>query len=263
MLVGYYQFDVKFGQLEDNLAEVADALSAAEADLIVLPELFATGYLFASRSELEGLAESYDGGKTIKTLADIARSREMTIVGGFAEKSGGKIYNSAAVVTPAGPAACYRKVHLYNEEKLYFDPGDTPFPLVDVDAVKIGVMICFDWIFPESARTLALKGAQIICHPASLVMPHCPDAMPTRALENRLFTITCDRAGQDVRGEKELSFVGQSQIVAPSGEILHRGPVEGEELFITEIDPTEALNKKISAHNDVLADRRPEFYADT
>jgi len=262
MFAGYYQFDVKFGRVEENLAKVADALGTIHADLIVLPELFATGYLFTSRGELMDFAEEYPGGKTISTLAEIARSRGMTVVAGFPERWGEKVYNSAAVVTPGGPAACYRKVHLYNEEKLYFDPGDAPFPVVDIGETRVGVMICFDWIFPESARTLALRGAQIICHPANIVMPYCPDAMTTRALENRVFAITCDRVGEDVRGEERLAFVGQSQIVSPAGKIIHRGPEKGEELFIIEIDPTRALNKKINVHNDVLADRRPELYAD-
>jgi len=262
MRAGYYQFEVEFGRVEENLAKVAHALKSAEADLIVLPELFATGYLFTSREELAGLAESYPDGRTICALARIARRQGMTIVAGFAEKAGPKIYNSAVAVAPAGPAGRYRKAHLFNEEKLYFSPGERPFSAVDVGPARIGMMICFDWVFPEAARSLALAGAQIICHPANLVMPHCPDAMRVRALENRVFAITANRAGKDVRAGKELSFIGQSQIVTPAGEILHRAPETGEELFIAEIDPAEALDKNITPYNHVLKDRRPELYAD-
>lgn len=262
MRVGFYQFDVAFGQVEANLAKVADALAGAEADLIVLPELFSTGYLFASRDEVRQYAQTYPGGQTVGTLAKIAKDRQMVIVAGFAEADGDKLYNSAAVVTPAGPVACYRKAHLYNEEKLCFDPGDTAFTSIDIGPAKIGVMICFDWFFPESARTLALRGAQIICHPSNLVMPYCPDAMPTRALENRVFAITANRIGKDVRDGRELRFIGQSQIVTPSAEVLGRSGEAQEELFITDIDPAAALDKRINRYNDVFEDRRLDLYAD-
>jgi predicted amidohydrolase len=260
MRIGYYQFEVKFGEIDANLSKVEDALSRAEADLIVLPEFFATGYLFTSRREVEQCAESYPEGTTVQALAKIAKDRRMTIVAGFPEKAKDKLYNSAAVITPDGPAMCYRKVHLYKEEKLYFAPGDTPFRVVDIGTAKIGVMICFDWFFPESARTLALNGAQIIAHPANLVMPYCPDSMPVRALENRVFTVTANRTGKDIRDGKEMYFIGQSEIVTPSAQILHRAPERQEELFITEIDPADALEKNLTEQNHIFRDRRPEFY---
>jgi len=258
--VGYYQFDVKFARPADNLSKVAAALARAQADLMVLPELFASGYLFASREEAAALAEPFPDGKTIETLVEIAADRRMTIVAGFAEKAGDKLYNSAAVVTPAGPVACYRKAHLFNEEKLWFAPGDTPLPVIDVGLAKIGVMICFDWYFPEAARSLALKGAQIICHPSNLVLPYCPDSMPTRALENRVFTVTCNRIGSDDRGDRKLDFIGQSEIVTPKATILRRAPADEEELFITEIDPAEALDKNVTPRNHAFADRRTDLY---
>jgi len=87
---------------------------------------------------------------------------------------------------------------------------------------KIGIMICFDWIYPENARSLMIKGAQLIAHPANLVMPHCPDAIVTRYLENRVFTATADRIGEKNRGGVDLKFNGTSEIVAPDGEILCR-----------------------------------------
>ena len=93
-------------------------------------------------------------------------------------------------------------------------------------------------------------------------MPYCPDAMPTRALENRVFTITANRVGRDVRGSRELRFIGQSEIVAPSSRILHRAPEAQEELFLTDIDPADALKKNINARNHIFDDRRPELYRD-
>jgi predicted amidohydrolase len=260
MRVGFWQFDVEFGQVERNLARVADALAEADADLIVLPEFFATGYLFTSRGELAELAEPYPGGRTMRTLSQIAAEREMTIVAGFAERDGDAFYNSAAVIGPDGPCGLYRKVHLFNDEKLHFSPGGGPLPIIDVAGVKVGVMICFDWYFPEAARTLAIKGAQVICHPSNLVLPWCPDAMPIRALENRVFTVTCNRIGVDIRGDKRLSFIGQSIIAGPDGRTIHRASPDQAELFVADIDPAEALDKAITRRNDALADRRPDVY---
>jgi predicted amidohydrolase len=121
------------------------------------------------------------------------------------------------------------------------------------------MLICFDWIFPETMRTLALKGAQVILHAANLVMPYCPDAMVTRALENRVFIVTADRIGEEKRNGKEYKFVGKSQIVAPNGEVLIRAEDE-ECVKIVDIDPVIALDKKVNDFNDLFADRREDLY---
>lgn len=260
MRIGYLQTKIQFGRVEQNLTKAAEMVSKARADLMVLPELLGTGYLFNSREELQSLAEPYRGGITTRIMGEVAAAKNMTIVVGFAERRGHKIYNSAAVITPSGPVACYRKMHLYNEEKLYFSPGNAAAPIIDIGKAKIGVMICFDWFFPETARSLALRGAQIICHPSNLVMPHCPGAMPVRALENKVFTVTANRIGSDVRDEKKLSFIGLSQVVTPAGKIRHRAPAGREELYVTTIDPAMALEKNLNQYNQVLADRRPKLY---
>jgi predicted amidohydrolase len=131
----------------------------------------------------------------------------------------------------------------------------------DIGPAKIGVMICFDWYYPEAARTLALKGAEIICHPSNLVLPNCPDSMPVRCLENRVFAVTCNRTGSEARGGKDqLTFIGNSEVVAPGGAILHRAPRDQEELCIVEIDPADARNKALTPYNDLLRDRRESLY---
>ena len=122
-------------------------------------------------------------------------------------------------------------------------------------------MICFDWFYPEAARTLALQGADIIAHPSNLVLPHCPDSMVTRCLENRVFSVTANRIGSEARGGKDrLTFIGMSEVVSPRGHILHRASREAEDLTIVEIDPTEARTKAINSYNDLLRDRRPALY---
>ena len=122
-------------------------------------------------------------------------------------------------------------------------------------------MICFDWYYPEAARSLAVQGADIICHPSNLVLPNCPDSMPVRCLENRVFAVTCNRTGSEERGGKEpLTYIGNSEIVTPKGIILHRAPRDREELTILDIDPREARSKQLNRYNDLLRDRRTGLY---
>ena len=263
MRVGYFQFDPVFGAVARNLDHVSARLGQVDADLIVLPELFATGYQFVSQEEVFQLAEPVPDGATTKRLADMAARRGMTIVAGLPELDGRRCFNSAVVVGPNGFIGCYRKTHLFFEETLWFTPGDSGFQVWDIGMAKVGVMICFDWYYPESARTLALQGAEIIAHPSNLVLPHCPDSMVTRCLENRVFSVTANRIGSEARGGKErLTFIGMSEVVGPRGRILHRAPRETEDLTIIEIDPAEARIKALNDYNDLLRDRRPALYGD-
>jgi predicted amidohydrolase len=261
MRVGFYQYDPQFGQVDRNLAVVAAALAQAEADLIVLPELFASGYQFLSQEEAHRLAEPVPDGPTTAFLIELAKRRHMHLVAGLPERAGNRCYNSAVVVGPSGFLGCYRKAHLFFEETLFFTPGDSGFRVWDIGTARLGVMICFDWYYPESARALALQGADIICHPSNLVLPSCPDSMPVRCLENRVFAVTCNRIGSEARGGKDaLTYIGQSEIVDPRGAILHRAPRDRDELTILDIDPAEARNKHLNRYNDLLRDRRPALY---
>jgi predicted amidohydrolase len=261
MRVGFFQFAPMFGEVLRNLDKVVEALDRVDADLIVLPELFASGYQFVSQDEVIRLAEPVPDGPTTRRLIELAKHRRMVVVAGLPERAGDVCYNSAVVVGPSGFMGCYRKTHLFFEETLFFTPGDTGFQVWDIGPAKIGVMICFDWYYPEAARTLTLKGAEIICHPSNLVLPDCPNSMPIRCLENRVFAITCNRIGSEARGGKDpLVFIGNSEVVAPRGAILHRAPRDHEELRVVEIDPADARNKALTAYNDLLRDRRESLY---
>jgi predicted amidohydrolase len=261
MRVGFYQYDPQFGEVERNLDFVSGKLEEVEADLIVLPELFASGYQFVSQEEVNRLAEPVPEGRTTTMLIELAKRRRMHLVAGLPERAGNRCYNSAVVVGPAGFLGCYRKSHLFFEETLFFTPGDSGFRVWDVGTARLGVMICFDWYYPESARALALQGADIICHPSNLVLPNCPDSMPVRCLENRVFAITCNRTGTEARGGKDaLTYIGQSEIVGPRGTILHRAPRDRDDLTIVDINPAEARNKSLNRYNDLLRDRRTELY---
>jgi len=261
MRIGYYQNNPEFGKVTENLDHLSAKLAEVEADVIVLPELCCSGYQFVSQEEVRELAEPVPDGPTTKRLLDIAKRKRMVIVAGLPERAGSTCYNSAVVVGPQGIIGSYRKTHLFFEETLFFAPGDTGFQVWDIGPAKIGVMICFDWYYPESARTLALNGADIICHPSNLVLPNCPDSMPVRSLENHVFAVTCNRTGSEARGGKDrLIYIGNSEVVNPRGEILHRAPRDREELCVLEIDPIEARNKEVTRYNDLFRDRREAFY---
>jgi predicted amidohydrolase len=235
-------------------------MEGVEADLWVLPELCNTGYLFCSKEEVEDLAEAVSDGPSVQAWRAMARERKVHIVAGIAECADGKVFNAAVLVRPSGAVCVYRKAHLFDEEKRWFEPGDTGFEVIDIGPARIGMMVCFDWIFPEVTRILALKGADLICHPANLVLPYCPDAMVTRCVENRVFSVTCNRIGTERRGGNTLSFIGSSQIVDSKGRILVRAERDEACVQVAVIDPTLARDKKITERNDLFEDRRVALY---
>ena len=259
MKVGYIQTSPFFGDKRRNFKEIEELITKLRADLIVLPELFATGYTFVSKEEALSLAENNDG-ETARFLIKIAQLTESVIVGGFIEKDGEKVFNSAMIVSEKGVIGTYRKLHLYFKEKLWFTPGDKPLKIYKINGVNIGVMICFDWFFPETARTLALLGADIIAHPANLVLPYCQKTMISRCLENRVYAVTANRFGREIRGEDNFKFTGESQITSYDGKILLSAPSDKVSVDFVEIDVSEVRNKKLNKFNDIINDRRKEFY---
>lgn len=237
-------------------------MATATADIWVLPELFNSGYLFRTIDEVRQLAEDVPGGYTTQALLELAERYDTTIIAGIAEKDGEHFYNAAICVDGSdGLLGCYRKIHLFDREKLFFTPGDTPFDVIELAGCKIGMMICFDWIFPEAARSLALKGADLICHPSNLVLPYCQNAMVTRCLENRVFAVTANRIGTESRGEHTLGFTGGSQIVSPKGVILAKASTNTEAVQVVDIDISEAQDKMVTANNQLFEDRRSDFYS--
>ena len=265
MKAGFLQFKPEFGKPEKNIERIKELVYDAEFDLLVLPELANTGYLFTDKSELEDLSEEIKGSRFCGELKKICSEKNSYIVAGISERSGNNFYNSSVLVSPDGEIFTYRKIHLFDREKLWFTPGNTPLQVHEISIrkhgkIKIGMMICFDWIFPETARTLALKGAQIICHPSNLVMSYCQTAMFTRALENHVYTVTANRTGTEIRSGIKLTFTGESVVVNPRGKYLCKGGKDNDEICIAEIVPNEALNKNITQSNDLFEDRREEFY---
>ena len=251
-----------FGDIDGNLAR-ALALIPDGCDLAVLPELFASGYQFRDTAEALAVAEEAapngSGGPVTATLTARAAATGTTLVAGLAERAGDAVYNSAVLIRPDGSREIYRKVHLFDREKEIFAPGDLGFPVFTACGAKIGLMVCFDWIFPEAARSLALAGAQILCHPSNLLLPWCPAAMITRCQENRVFAVTSNRVGHEDRTGQRLDFIGMSEIVSPLGDILKRMGREEEGAVVADID-LDTIEKQVTPRNHIFDDRRPDQY---
>ncbi|NOZ14259.1 MAG: acyltransferase [Acidobacteria bacterium] len=260
MKAGFLQFNPVFGKVKQNLRTIEKMLKEQDFDLMVLPELCTTGYQFVSGAEALSLSES-PGGELGGMLLKLAKNKNAVIVAGFAEKEKDKVFNSAMAVGPEGILSVYRKAHLFFKEKQIFRPGDTPFVPVDTGfGYRLGIMICFDWIFPEAARSLALGGASVIAHPSNLVLPWCQRAMFARSVENRVFIITANRFGTETRDSgPPLTFTGESQVITPAGETaVKAGPNEcvAASCKINLSNASPALNE----FNHLYRNRRSELY---
>jgi predicted amidohydrolase len=243
-------------------------LAVRESRIIVVPELMSSGYVFHSVEEATSLGEPADG-PTVSEWAAGAAEYGAVIVGGFAELGeDGALYNSAAVVGPDGLLTVYRKTHLWDREKLWFEPGSEPPPVVDTPFGRIGVAVCYDLYFPELTRGLALSGADLIAVPANL--PLFPRPKGERPVEialaqatahvNKVWVALCDRPA-DAR-ERGVDWTGASCIVDPDGW-LAAGPVDdyGKGLVYADCDYGRARDKAWNQRNDVIGDRRPALYS--
>ncbi len=258
MKIGFLQFAPVLGDVQANIQTIDTLLSQArEADLLVLPELCNSGYNFKSKELAWETSEEIPSGDFVRYLESAGKKYDIYLVAGVNERDGDRLYNTAVLVGPSGYVGKYRKLHLFLNEKDYFTPGDVGLPLFDIGHCKLGIQICFDWIYPETWRILALKGADVICHPSNLVLPGLAQkAVPIHGLINRVFTITANRIGS----EDELTFTGNSIIADPMGNVVaHASPTE-EEVKVVEVDITRARDKKATPRNDLFADRRPSEY---
>lgn len=255
------QFRPIFGDTWGNLKRMEQFAKDFDGELIVYPELATCGYEFKDVSEVNDLSISAESNE-FHFMRSIAADSKKTIIIGYPERDGNQLFNSSVLFHHSEEPVIYRKVHLFDRETKLFSPGDKAYQVIATPYARIGMMICFDWVFPEAARQLALQGAQIICHPSNLVLTFCQRAMFARSVENSVFTMTCNRVGSEERTDRKLTYTGQSQILSNRGEMLAQASVEGEELISATIDPTLADNKRLTQLNDLFKDRRAVFYTD-
>ena len=258
MRVAVGQMDLLIGDVEENLIRVRGLLEKAEKsdiEVLVLPELCNSGYAFKSIGEANGSSELIPEGPVSRELLTWSGGGRL-VVAGICERTPKGLYNSAAVLGNGEHIATYHKIHLFLHEQNWFLPGQEEPPVIEYKGYQFGIMVCFDWAFPEVARILTLKGAQAILHPANLVLPYCQDAMVTRSIENRVFTATANRVGT----ERGLTFSGASQITDVKGNRIAQMTAKETGLVWADIEPTLADDKSITERNDILADRRPRLY---
>jgi len=260
------QFTPTWGDKPHNLQQISALLKNIKSDIVVLPELCTTGYSFLNRQEASAAGED-ETGEGVALLKKLAIELKSMIIAGFAERDGGKTYNSALVASPDNTFKIYRKTHLFFKEKLCFEPGNSGFfvikhPLVDC---KVGIMVCNDWRYPEAARSLALSGADVIACPGNLVSTIWGVGMPARALENKVYLAVTNRCGTEKRiledgTEQALTFNGGSVIYDFNGAPLVQAGKDEDAVLTVQIDPQLTRDKSFNAYNNLFADRRPDMY---
>lgn len=266
--VAAVQMEVKWLEPEANARAMAEwigrATTESDVDLVVFPELSNSGYVTSRDPEFMRrfyrAAETIPG-PTTRLVGEAARQHGVHVILGLLEAHptvAGMMANAAVVIGPDGNVSgVYRKTHLPGEEKHYFCAGPQ-LPVFDTPLGRLGLLVCADNSFPEAARVLALRGAEI------LVIPYAVRRMPnvelyvamtaTRAYENQVFVVACNRVGQ----EGDTVFMGRSAIAAPSGEILARAQAEEEGIVKATLDAEALLRARL--HQSRYRDRRPDLY---
>lgn len=240
-----------------NFSKVQRLLvQAKDAELVLLPELANSGYNFTDRQQALLLSDTLINSKYVEMLSAHSRKTNQYIVSGFLEKEGQELFNTSLLFLPDGRIERYRKIHLFMNEKQIFAKGNLGLPVFDLDGYKLGMLICFDYLFPEVWRIMALKGADVIAHPSNLVTYKAFKVVPAQAVINRFFIFTTNRIGT----ERDISFSGRTFAVDPEGEIIAEASPDQQEIVFTTIDPLHSRNKMLTPKNHVLDDRFPEEY---
>lgn len=267
MKISCVQTDVIFKDIDANLSSL-EATVRSEViqgtQLTVFPECFSTGYCFDSLAEAMELGESVPGPSTDR-VAKLCAELKTYVVFGMLEKSGDNLFNVAVLIGPKGLIGSYRKVHLpYLGVDRFTTPGDRPFEVFEAAGVRIGMLICYDGGFPEAARVLSIRGADLIVLPTN--WPPGGSYMAEfsincRAMENGIYFAAVNRIGT----ENGFSFIGKSRICSPVGATINSIDDASPGILRTEIDPMIARTKRIvrvpGKHLiDRMADRRPEMY---
>ena len=266
------QMEPIVGKKSDNLKKSIQMIEEAAsngANLIVLPELCNSGYVFETREEAFELSEEIPSGESCKSWSKICKKLGVHIVAGINERAGDLLYNSSVVIGPNDYVGTFRKVHLWNEENLFFEPGDLGFPVFKTPIGRISCHICYDSWFPESYRLAALQGADIVCVSTNWVPIPGQDkdreAMANilvmgAAHVNSVFIAAADRIGTE-RGQP---FIGQSIIASYTGWPIG-GPASSdkEEIIYAEANLSDARRKRNwTEYNQPLRDRRKDVYGE-
>lgn len=255
MKIGYVQYSPIIGEKEKNLEIIKRLLNGVSGDLFVLPEMGTTGYPDSTKEKLLKSAEKLDG-FLVTELTKIAKEKNACLVVGLPEVEGENVYNTTVVVGPEGLIASHQKSHLFMEEKKNFSAGKTPPTIFEWKGSKIGVGVCYDYMFPEFWRKMALKGVRLFCNTANFVSEYGFPVMRVRSIENGVFSITTNRVGMD----GEQMYKGGSEIVDNRGHVLSKASDFDEEVEVVDVDLNLADDKVWNKINDLFKDRREELY---
>ncbi len=265
--VACQQLAPRLGDLAGNAARAQAAIDtaiAAGAEVVLLPELCTSGYMFSDAGEAAGSAITRQD-PILAGWAQAARRSGAVVAGGFCERGeDGRIYNSA-VAFPGSPSAepvFYRKLHLWDREKLVFAPGSVLPPVFETGAGRLALIICYDLEFPELTRLLALAGTQLLLVPTNWPAVPRPDGeRPPEAViamaaarANRMAIAIADRCG----AERGQAWTQGTTIVGADGWVRAESREPG--LLMADVDCAAARDKRLTDHADLFADRRPEFY---
>lgn len=257
------QMDIHLGQPILNKERILGYAESTPADLLVFPECANSGYSFTSREEAMPHADSVPGPFTDALLA-VARQKGRTIAVGILEKDGAELRNTAVLVTPRGNLHIYRKTHLpYLGVDRFVVPG-TRLSLFETAFGSVGMIVCYEWRFPEVARTLSLQGADLLIGlsnwpQGAIVTPTL--LLPARAAENHIWVVSANRVGI----EKDSEFIGKSTIIAPGGEVVASSQVRREDVVSEDLDLSLSKVKRFvrkpkEYEIDLFKDRRPNLY---
>jgi predicted amidohydrolase len=256
--VSIIQFQPELLKPEENIRRIKPWLDKVpDSHLVILPELANSGYNFNNPEEAMASSEVIDGkGLFQEFLISEAIDRDLFIVAGINERDGNILYNSAILVGPDGLIGKYRKIHLFMNEKDIFQPGNAGLPVFDLGDFRIGIMICFDYLFPEPWRILAQKGADLVCHPSNLITENPHKCLPGISLMNRIYVATANRIGT----ERDITFNGKSFFTDPLGNTVHRLTAKEPGVASIDLDLNLSRNKMVTPRNHAFLDRRPEIY---
>jgi predicted amidohydrolase len=261
------QMEPKITANKENLDKIVRKTETAArngGDLVVFPECALTGYIFTSREEVLPHAETIPGTSTDR-LEACCRELGVYVIAGLIERTSDKCFNTAVLIGPEGFIGRYRKIHLpFLGVDRFLDRGDEPFRVYETEIGNIGMHICYDCNFPESARVMTLMGADILALPTNWPegRQRIPKYVaPTRAYENKVHLVAVNRVGWE-RGTK---FIGQSKIINAWGDTLAEASIEDEKILYGEVSLAEAREKRTILRPgefevDFIRDRRPEFY---
>ncbi len=259
------QYAPTLAHLEANTLDVCREISEAAAEgasLVVLPEAALTGYVFHDRESALAAAVAADGPE-LEAVAETCRSAGTYAVVGAIERDGEELHNSAFLLGPAGPVGRYRKLHtLCLGVDRFTTPGTEPLAVYKLPFGRIGLNICYDGTFPETARGLKLLGAQLILLPTNWpTLEIRPSQVRIRAWENHVNYFAVNRVGT----EEGVEFGGGSLAADPRGKLLAEGGIGPERIHIEFDLPDADLSYVVAEEGkyefDYIADRRPDSYA--